>query len=207
VPALALVVRSPTDSSAWDIVILGVVIGLLVVVRLAVALADASRSHVRLRTLAAHDPLTGLLNRREFHNAIALEIDRSQRHDMQFSVAMLDLDGFKAVNDEHGHAHGDRLLEHVSAALRDVCRASDTAYRIGGDEFALLLPQTSITQCDQVMDRLQAAVQAIHGDINVSYGLAEWPQSTTAETLLLHADNALYTSKRQRSSHEDIAAA
>jgi hypothetical protein len=106
------------------------------VIRLAVTLHD---SH-RLDRLARHDPLTGLPNQSEFHRCLGEALERAQREGAPFSVLLLDLDGFKRLNDLRGHAEGDAVLRRVAAILRDLSRAGETPGRLGGDEFGMVLP-------------------------------------------------------------------
>ena len=108
----------------------------------AIALTNAQMFEDQ-QALASRDPLTELFNHREFHESIGRELERCRRHGGTVAVVLLDLDGFKSVNDMRGHAAGDRVLRGVAQALARTARASDIAFRIGGDEFALLLPDTS----------------------------------------------------------------
>ena len=161
----------------------------------AIALANAHLVE-RLETLASQDPLTGLLNHREFHERLEREIDRGRRYEQQLSVALCDLDGFKQVNDRNGHAFGDRVLRDVAAALSTACRSSDLAFRTGGDEFALLLPGASAGEALLIADRVKAAVNALDAGVGVTFGLAEWPDDAAGkDELLLRADMALYAAK------------
>src|SRR5439155_10447987 len=107
-------------------------------VQAAIALLNARLFEMQER-LAARDPLTGLLNRRELHEYLRREIDRCHRHGGGFGLVLLDLDGFKLVNDTGGHSAGDEVLRRVAQALERSTRGSDVAFRMGGDEFALLL--------------------------------------------------------------------
>jgi diguanylate cyclase (GGDEF)-like protein/putative nucleotidyltransferase with HDIG domain len=142
--------------------------------------------------LASRDPLTGLRNHREFHEGVARELERCRRYGARMSVALFDLDGFKAVNDVGGHAEGDRVLRHTAEVLTASCRSSDTAFRIGGDEFALLLPETNAADATAV-----AARAAEH--LDTSFGVAVWPDDgPSKEGLLARADDNLYAMKRQR---------
>jgi diguanylate cyclase (GGDEF)-like protein len=161
----------------------------------AIALSNASLVQ-RLERLASEDPLTGLFNHREFHEAVDRELERCRRAQGHFSVVLLDVDGLKRVNDQHGHAEGDELLRDVATAIRSVCRASDLACRIGGDEFAVILPATVSSEAQSVADRLGEELTALKHKPTISFGIAEWPKDgPTKDLLLLRADTALYAGK------------
>jgi diguanylate cyclase (GGDEF)-like protein/putative nucleotidyltransferase with HDIG domain len=149
--------------------------------------------------LASRDPLTGLFNHREFHESVARELDRCRRYGGRMSVVLFDLDGFKSVNDVAGHAEGDSVLRATAERLAATCRSSDTAFRIGGDEFALLLPETTAADAADVGARAAAQVAAIREPVDVSYGLGVWPDDgPSKDTLLARADRQLYEMKRER---------
>ncbi|MBI5103943.1 MAG: sensor domain-containing diguanylate cyclase, partial [Solirubrobacterales bacterium] len=164
----------------------------------AIALANA-RNFAAARDLATRDPLTDLLNHREFHESVGRELDRARRHGGTLAVALFDLDGFKLVNDGAGHAEGDRVLRRIAEALAAACRASDTAFRIGGDEFALLLPETGRGEAEAVAGRVREALVAVDPRVGASVGVAAWPQDGgSKEVLLAHADAELYAMKGAR---------
>ncbi|HEX6458684.1 MAG TPA: HD domain-containing phosphohydrolase [Thermoleophilaceae bacterium] len=157
----------------------------------AIALTNA-RLYEAQQELASRDPLTGLRNHREFHEGMARELERCRRYGGRVSVVLFDLDGFKAVNDISGHAEGDRVLRRTAEVLAGTCRASDTAFRIGGDEFALLLPETGAADATAVAERAAAQLHA-------SFGVAVWPDDgPSKEGLLARADENLYAMKRAR---------
>src|SRR4051794_37464494 len=162
----------------------------------AIALANA-RLYEAQEQLATSDPLTGLLNHREFHEAVARELDTCRRGGGTMSVVLLDLDGFKQVNDTAGHAAGDRVLVAAADALRDCCRESDLAFRIGGDEFALVLRSTSAAGAEPVTKRAASAIAELDRRVGVSYGIGEWPaDGPTKDGVLSSADERLYAMKR-----------
>jgi diguanylate cyclase (GGDEF)-like protein/putative nucleotidyltransferase with HDIG domain len=165
----------------------------------AIALENA-RLYEAQQQLASRDPLTGLLNHREFHEAVARELEGCRRHGGSVAVVLLDLDDFKRVNDTSGHAAGDRVLLAAADGLRTSCRASDQAFRIGGDEFALVLPRSSRREAIPVAERAAAAMVG-EGRVTVSYGIAEWPADGPAKDgLLRRADERLYAMKRATKS-------
>src|SRR3954447_10693555 len=162
----------------------------------AIALTNA-RLYDAQEQLASRDPLTSLLNHRQFHEAVARELDLCRRGGGAVSIVLLDLDGFKQVNDTAGHAAGDRMLVDAAGALRDCCRDNDHAFRIGGDEFALLLKGTSAAGAEPVAERASDLIQALDGRVGVSYGIAEWPaDGPTKDAVLSSADERLYAMKR-----------
>ena len=164
----------------------------------AIALANA-RLYEAQQALASRDPLTGLLNHREFHEAVARELERCRRHGRTVSVVVFDLDGFKLVNDTAGHAEGDRVLRVAAQALGATARAGDLACRIGGDELALVLPETGAEEARRVAARVREAVGATDARTGASYGVASWPEDgPTKDTLLQRADADLYVMKRGR---------
>jgi diguanylate cyclase (GGDEF)-like protein/putative nucleotidyltransferase with HDIG domain len=161
----------------------------------AVALANA-RMYAAQRALATRDPLTGLLNHREFHEAVARELNRCRRHGGTASIALFDLDGFKLVNDGAGHAEGDRVLRATADALAEACRDSDVAFRIGGDEFAVLMPETDRTGAEVAATRVRDAVAAVDARTSTSYGIATWPaDGGSKDVVLAQADANLYAMK------------
>ena len=166
----------------------------------AVALGNA-RMYETQSALASRDPLTELFNHREFHESVARELERCRRHGGGLTVVLFDLDGFKAVNDTRGHAAGDRVLQSVAGALSASARSSDVAFRIGGDEFALLLPDTSGREAISAAERAAEAMTAVEQRIGVSYGIAEWPHAgPSKDTLLACADMNLYAMKNASSN-------
>lgn len=161
----------------------------------AIALANAHMVE-RLEMLARQDPLTGLLNHREFHETVERELDRASRYNHRMCVVLLDLDGFKRVNDERGHVEGDLMLERVAREVEQASRASDAAFRIGGDEFALVLPESEAADAMAVAHRVREAVARLDDLLGVSFGVAEWPaHGPSKDALLRHADACLYEAK------------
>ncbi|WP_239988556.1 sensor domain-containing diguanylate cyclase [Paramagnetospirillum kuznetsovii] len=168
-------------------------------------ITERKRMEHQLRKLATIDDLTGTLNRRAFFSAAELEIERAARYGGLVSVVMFDIDHFKQVNDRHGHAVGDQALRSAAAALRANLREIDILGRLGGEEFAALLPETGLDGAVEVAERLRAAVASIAfvvdggGDslrLTGSLGVAERrPDELTVDPVLARADAALYRSK------------
>jgi diguanylate cyclase (GGDEF)-like protein len=153
----------------------------------AVAALQAADQTVRLRHEATHDTLTGLPNRRAFRRRLAREIDAGAG----FALVLCDMDNLKTVNDTHGHEAGDRALQTLADALRSELRRSDEAYRVGGDEFAVVLPGAARLDAERVMRRLRERIEA-------SFGIAVQSPGDDPERLMLRADRALYETKRRR---------
>ena len=157
----------------------------------------------RLRELAMIDSLTGVLNRRAFLDHADGEWVRHQRHKNPLSCAALDVDAFKKVNDNFGHAAGDALLQHIGALLRATLRATDLPARLGGDEFVALMPETGLDGAMVLGERLLARLQghpltALDQSITatVSIGVASADGCGSLEELLAKADGALYAAKK-----------
>lgn len=145
----------------------------------------------RIRLESHSDELTGVLNRRGFEAKTAMEIRRAVRHDRPLSVAVLDLDKFKDVNDEAGHAAGDYVLRAVTAHWMSVSRSTDLVGRLGGDEFAMLMPETDAEQARTLMRRLRE-----YTPHPWSWGVAQVRREDTVATALARADAAMYEDKR-----------
>src|SRR3954447_20960636 len=163
----------------------------------AVALANA-RMYQELEELASRDHLTGLLNLREFHESLTRELERSKRYGGRFSVVLFDLNRFKAVNDSHGHAEGDRVLREAGAAFAGTCRSSDLAFRVGGDEFAYILPESGEEAAVAAAARARTALAAMPEELDCCYGITVWPNDGPERARLLEtADSRLYEMKRE----------
>ncbi len=154
------------------------------------------------RQLAYLDGLTGTFNRRFFEMRIAEELERARRYASTLSVIMLDIDHFKRLNDEFGHLLGDEVLRQVSKLFHHHLRKSDVVCRYGGEEFALLLPQTSGADALDAAEKLRKAVEAfpfpgVPRPVCISAGLASYPQfGTTRDEIVASADAALYQAKQ-----------
>ncbi len=188
-------VREPGSPEAW---------------RSALAAAGAAAPALPVRDWAVRDALTGLHNRRYFDAMFAQCVALAGRHGRPLGVALLDLDGFKRVNERHGHAGGDRLLRRVADAFRAAARASDILARYGGDEFALLCPETDAAGLCAAVERLAAAAAAGGAaceGLRLSAGVAAWTGDEPAGTLFARADAALREAKRSGGARVVAAAA
>lgn len=175
------------------------------------ALREQSQYVHALERLATRDDLTGLPNRRAFIQRLATEFERARRYGRPLAVVMIDLDGFKLVNDTHGHAVGDAVLAALAEVLAGVIRSSDFATRLGGDEFALILVEADHDAARLVVQRLKEALRAgpliaapgsgIEVRMEVSAGIAALNVGITGESdLLAAADHDLYADKRRAPS-------
>src|SRR5512146_461918 len=160
---------------------------------------ENARRFREARQLADLDALTGLHNRRYFHETLARECARAHRYDRRLALIVFDVDDFKAVNDRIGHLAGDAVLAEVAERVRSVVRSAAVACRIGGDEFAVIMPESGVEDAGGLSQRLQATVSARPilqaGRLEISAGVAELIQSDDAAGLFERADEALYRAK------------
>lgn len=157
-------------------------------------------SHDELWALSRRDELTGVGNYRALHERLDEEIARHGRHRREFALVLIDLDGFKQVNEELGHLEGDRLLAGIGEALRDQVRGEDSVFRQGGDEFAVIAPETNGEEAEDVAARLRTRVRACGEEgvqISGATGFAIFPaDGRTVYELLSRADSDLLGAKR-----------
>jgi diguanylate cyclase (GGDEF)-like protein len=177
---------------------------LTVVARYLTGAIEVARLHEQLKELAATDALTGLANRRCFLDRLVGEISRTRRTGRSLSVVLVDLNGFKAVNDACGHAKGDETLIRVAETLAQSVRVSDLAARFGGDEFVLMLPETTVEQAEEVVSRLDLSGVPLPEQadpcmrLTFSWGMASFPKDGDDPERLLHvADSRLYEMKKR----------
>ncbi|HEX5724258.1 MAG TPA: GGDEF domain-containing protein [Longimicrobiaceae bacterium] len=173
------------------------------------ALADASAIalrnadlHDRLRAQATIDPLTGCHNRRGFDEILALEFTRARRYERPVSLVLLDIDHFKRINDDFGHEVGDNALQRIGRAVRHTFRATDSACRYGGEEFALIFPETAKEEGMKLAERLRLLIESLPPNAEVprsltaSFGVSAYPDDAQDPTELVRvADRALYLAK------------
>jgi diguanylate cyclase (GGDEF)-like protein len=162
--------------------------------------------HETVQRQAVTDELTGLSNLRSFEDSLASEIERSRRFNQPVSLVMLDLDDFKAINDSYGHQQGDIVLSKVANVLRDLSRDIDEPARYGGEEMAVILPQTDLEGAELAAERMRSAIEAlqierIDGEeplgVTASFGVASLPEcAKDKDALIAEADAALYRAKR-----------
>ena len=170
------------------------------------ALAEAEKTEAQLRYLADHDSLTGLLDRRRFRAELDQYVSFSARYGGQGAVMIIDIDGLKAINDEHGHHAGDNLIRRVAAVMRERVRATDIVARLSGDEFAVLMPQTDTAGALQLGEDLRAQVadggapsseDVPAATISVGITMFGGKREVAAEAVLVAADQAMYRAKEE----------
>ncbi len=170
------------------------------------SLALVSRSQ-KLLHMATSDHLTGLFNRGYVDDRLAIELGRARRYGKQLTIAVIDVDRFKSLNDAHGHSAGDRVLRKIGSILRDSCRQSDTVGRYGGEEFVVILPETDIEAAQQKVELLrellastpiELATRREKVEVTISAGLASFPiDGEDAAELLTSADERMFQAKRE----------
>jgi two-component system cell cycle response regulator len=175
-------------------------------------ISDRKTMEIELRRHATIDPLTEIYNRRHFCDLARVEIERTRRFGHPLSLIMVDIDHFKRVNDTFGHGMGDRVLSRISSLCRELLREVDLMGRLGGEEFAILLPETPLTAALDVSERLRAAVMSCEFSKEIpglpcqaiSLGVAERLPDEGFESLLLRADKGLYKAKRNGRNRVEI---
>lgn len=171
------------------------------------------RSHEHERELARTDDLTGATNRRSFFEAAQTEINRARRHRHPFTVAYIDIDNFKELNDQRGHAAGDSVLRAVTGAIKQNIREIDLVARLGGDEFVLLLPETDEEASRTVVSRVRLNLDELVGrggwGVTFSIGVVTWvTPPRTVDTMIRQADDTMYEVKntgKNRVAHLKIS--
>jgi len=203
-----LVILFGSDDDPWEKLAITMVVGATVIAAFGVAgviILIAERFAAQIRREARTDSLTGLAVRRVFDDQIEAEMERWRRYRRPFAVVMFDIDHFKTVNDAHGHDVGDEALRLVARCGRAVVRPSDLIARIGGDEFGMILPETSDTEAVEVAGRLLDSIRTSNLDtdkgalkLTGSFGVATVRHTDDGvETIIKRADEALYTVKRR----------
>jgi diguanylate cyclase (GGDEF)-like protein len=155
-----------------------------------------------LHLLSTTDPLTGLYNRRNLITELSEGIERAQQDKNTLFLVMFDVDQFKMINDQNGHLVGDQVLTRISDIFKSVLRKTDKAFRYGGDEFLIIMEDTSPEVIEQVCARINAEVEKIevkHGHVSMSMGVVQWEAAFNSfEELLVHADKAMYNAKAEK---------
>ena len=161
---------------------------------------ENARRYKAVHDLAELDPLSGLYNRRYFQDTLAREVKRAQRYRRRLALLVFDVDGLKAINDEHGHLAGDTLLLEAADRLRSVLRSADVACRVGGDEFAVIIPESTVADAKQLHERLTRVLRAEAAGpvdrIEVSAGIAQLRPDERSVEFFDRADQALLSAKR-----------
>jgi diguanylate cyclase (GGDEF)-like protein len=171
---------------------------------------ENARRFREARQLADLDALSGLHNRRYFHETLARDVARAHRYGRRLALLVFDIDDFKDVNDRVGHLAGDAVLAEAAGRVRDVIRSADIACRVGGDEFAVIMPESGLEQADQLFVRIQSTVSerpiGVAGRLHVSAGIAELKADDDSISLFERADEALYRAK-QAGKGQSVASA
>ena len=154
---------------------------------------------MKLREISVIDPMTGIFNRRKFNEVIRHETVEHERYSRNMTVVMFDIDFFKQVNDDFGHAAGDQVLQQLVATVQKVLRESDYFFRWGGDEFLVLAPETGVQESLILAERLRIAVAGQQfgevGEVTISIGFGQYIKGEDIDALLKRADDALYEAK------------
>jgi diguanylate cyclase (GGDEF)-like protein len=166
-----------------------------------------AQAHTTIRLQAITDSITGLFNRRCFEDLMSRELQRAERHEREFSLALVDVNDFKKYNDTHGHQAGDRALSALGEAIRKAIRSTDIAARYGGDEIVIILPETTLFKAynmfaNRIKRDIEEGFTVISGTghvLSVSIGIAAFPHDgKTTPDLVLSADRALLATKKQK---------
>jgi diguanylate cyclase (GGDEF)-like protein len=172
---------------------------------------ENARRFREARQLADLDSLTGLHNRRYFYETLGREVDRAQRYQRRLSLVIVDVDGFKEINDRIGHLAGDGVLAEIADRIRQVVRSADIPCRVGGDEFAVIVPEVEVGQARQLVGRIQRAVSsqplARAGRVRVSAGVADLQANDSPTSLFERGDESLYAAKHTAHNGGGLAAA
>jgi diguanylate cyclase (GGDEF)-like protein len=170
---------------------------------------ENARKYAEARALADLDALTGLHNRRYFHETLAREVARAQRYHRRLALIVFDLDDFKMINDRVGHLAGDAVLAEASQRLLSVVRSADIACRVGGDEFAIVLPESNVEEAELLAGRIARAINARPitpaGTVTLSAGVAELRPSDRPTDIFERADEALYRAKELGKDQTHVA--
>lgn len=207
-------VTDKVDGSPYDETDLGLIETLAPQMALALDRADWQEKAAQFQLISITDPLTGLLNRRYLEERLAEELKRSERQNYAMGFLMIDIDDFKYYNDQNGHQAGDLALEMTAQCLKSVLRAADVASRYGGEEFCILLPQTSLDEASAIAERIRQRVERTRvpygktqplGVVTVSIGVSAFDERRQSPKAIIGAaDRALYLAKRRGKNRVEI---
>lgn len=177
--------------------------------QLEIEISERRKVEDKLEHLASIDPLTSILNRRKFNEVLSYELKRDERYENNLSLILCDLDKFKDVNDKFGHDGGDEALVAFTRLISKTIRKSDIFARWGGEEFAILLPETTLEKASQIASKLRLVTETTMipqiGRITSSFGVAEFHKGDNEEALLKRADMALYKAKENGRNRVEIS--
>ncbi len=177
----------------YFVILLNVISAIVVIVIILLAVRN------KLEYDTSHDPLTGLLNRRAYDLAIASEIARFTRYDVPVSLILFDVDFFKRINDKYGHKVGDSVLKQLANQVLSSVRNIDSVYRVGGEEFAIVCPDTSAKGAHQLSEKIRKIIEQsefdVVGQVTISLGVAQFGGLLNADSFYQNADKALYLAK------------
>jgi len=170
----------------------------MIIQQAAIAIENANYFR-ELEHLSTTDSLTGLYNHRYFLRTFRPEVERSKRYGNPLCLLMFDVDDFKSYNDVYGHLEGDHLLKEISRALKESLRVVDVACRYAGDEFIVILPETSISQVKGIAEKIKRAVSNLRlkREVTLSMGIATCNKNINVHDFILKADEALYQAKKE----------
>ena len=176
-------------------------------------IAQRRQMEEQLREMTITDDLTKLYNMRHFYSQLQLEMDRALRYKGSLSLLLLDLDGFKQYNDTYGHPEGDQVLIKLGEVIRECLRKSDTAYRYGGDEFMVVLPETRGDEARNVAERIRTSFASVNPhhisggnvDVTLSVGVAEYQPGEDLSGFITRADQTMYQAKREGGNQSLLA--
>jgi len=161
---------------------------------------ELEHTNRKLDKLATFDMLTGVYNRRKFEQDVTLAADKNEKYGSPFSIIMFDMDGFKQINDQYGHKMGDVILQEIAAVVKRVLRETDKLFRWGGDEFIILLQETSIKNAFKAAEKLRKTIEVYEfetesDNLTISLGVGEYMQGDSIDQFLSYVDNALLKAK------------
>lgn len=202
VSSLANLIR--LDKTLVGTVLLTILLLVLIYSRQAIVLHENRQLYQKMENLAITDALTSLYNRHSFNEAINREINRTKRTGRDLSLLIIDVDDFKKFNDVFGHLKGDQVLHDISLALKEGIRKTDFLARYGGDEFVLILPETSLEDANRVSEKIQNLVKTRFSkdNLGVSIGIALYQPGMNEQALVGEADNKLYQQKHLKTSNQ-----
>ncbi len=206
--AIVLTAQHVNEDKVAGIKIFYIILILNAISAILVILLVISYVRIKLEYESSHDPLTHIHNRRSYENVIESEVARSQRYGRPMTLTLFDIDYFKKVNDKYGHRTGDKVLIDLAKVVKENSRRSDSVFRVGGEEFAIISPETRTEGAFRLAEKLRNIVEnysfEIFNKVTISLGVAEFYQDITKDELYLHADQALYLAKNRGRNRTEI---